>query len=420
MEWEPTLVADVEVAKVSVFTTECGPMQLLGYAGYPGGGMDSSVAVSGVVSGIAQLVPPGTIPAQTPTPSGEFELLAGLPTWAQVIVILAGAIVTAKLIELAGKWVVRSLGEGGSIRTVFFEEITLPLYVSVFLWGVLESLALVELELAVGGVHNVILTVILVVWTRAGLRIGNRSLSRLKDRDESYEFAPMLKNIWSVAVVSIAFVSLLSIWEIDVTPLLASAGVLGIVIGFAARDAVANFIGGIALYFDDTYKLGDFIVLESGEKGTVVDIGLRSTTVLTRDRVMVAVPNSVLNSSQVINESAPQRYKRVRVPVQVAYGSDIDTVESILDSVGEDLDHVIDTPSHEVRFREFGDSGLKYEFRGFIPHPAREPRAIHRINREIYHRFDENDVEIPYPQRNLHFSGERPGRSDETANPSTD
>ena len=395
-------------------------MQVLGYVGYSGGGMEGSVAVSGVVSGISQHLQPGTIPVQTPTPSGEFELLAGVPTWAQVLVILAGAVIAAKLIELAGKWIVRSIGDGGSLRTVFFEEITLPLYVSVFLWGVLESIALVELELVVGGVRNVILTVILVMWTRAGIRIGNRSLSQLKDRDESYEFAPMLKNIWSVVVVSIAFVSLLSIWEIDVTPLLASAGVLGIVIGFAARDAVANFIGGIALYFDDTYKLGDFIVLESGEKGTVVDIGLRSTTLLTRDRVMVTVPNSVLNSSQVVNESAPQQYKRVRVPVQVAYGSDIETVESILDSVAEDLDLVIDTPSHEVRFLEFGDSGLEYELRGFIPHPAREPRAVHRINQEIYRRFGENDVEIPYPQRDVHFPEGSHEVPDEAVNQSTD
>ena len=395
-------------------------MQELGDAGYPGGGMDATVTDPGVGSGFPQFAPPVPMPAQTPTPSGEFELLAGLPTWAQVLVILAGAIAAAKLIELAGKWLVQSIGEGGSLRTIFFEEITLPLYASVFLWGVLESIALVELELAVGGIRNVILTAILLLWTRAGIRIGNRTLNQVKERDESYEFAPMLKNIWSVGIVSIAFISLLSIWQIDVTPLLASAGVLGIIIGFAARDAVANFIGGIALYFDDTYKLGDFIVLESGEKGTVVDIGLRSTTILTRDRVMVTIPNSVLNSSQVINESAPQRYKRVRVPVQVAYGSDLDTVETILDTVGHDLDLVLETPSHEVRFREFGDSGLEYEFRGFIPHPTRESRTVHRINQEIYRRFDENDVEIPYPQRDVHFPEERPVAPDEPVSSSND
>lgn len=340
---------------------------------------------------------------QTPTEPGQLDILAGLPTWAQIFFILFGAIVAAKLIELGGYWLAESLGEGGSLHTIFFEEITLPLYVSVFLWGVFESLQLVELELPLFGLQNLILTVVLILWTRAGLRVGNRSLNQLKKRDRSYEFAPVFKNIWSVGIIAMAFISLLVIWEIDITPLLASAGVLGIVLGFAARDAVANFIGGIALYFDDTYKLGDFIVLESGQKGTVVDIGLRSTTVLTRDRVMVTVPNSLLNTSQVINESAPQQHKRVRVPVQVAYGTDIDEVESILETINEEVDQVLDSPKPEIRFRGFGDNGLEYEFWAFIPHPTREARAIHRLNQEIYRRFGDKGIEIPYPQRDVWF-----------------
>ncbi|MEF8779155.1 MAG: mechanosensitive ion channel family protein [Haloferacaceae archaeon] len=355
---------------------------------------------------------------QPPAPEGRLELLAGLPTWAQVIAILVGALVAAKLIELLGYWLADALDgdEEGSLRTVFFEEITLPLYVSVFMWGVFLSLRLLELPFALGTFRNTVLTLVVVLWARAGLRIGDRSLSQLKRRDRTYEFAPVLKNIWSVGIISMTGVATLTIWEIDVTPLLASAGVLGIVIGFAARDAVANFIGGIALYFDDTYKLGDFIVLESGEKGTVVDIGLRSTTVLTRDRVMVTVPNSALNTSQVINESAPQQHKRIRVPVQVAYGSDVARVESILESVAADVDPVMESPRTEIRFREFGDSGLEYEVRAFVHHPASEPRATHLLNREIYRRFDEEGIEIPYPQRDVRFpegsSDERPRSSD--------
>lgn len=341
------------------------------------------------------------LPFDRPLPLVPAIAHVELSLWVQILLVLAASLVLATLIEVVGEWVAGAWGEGGTIRTVFFEEVTLPLYASVFLYGVLVSVRLLEVEVMIGVAENVLFTVMLVLWARGGIRFGNRSLDLVKQQDRSYEFAPVFKNIWSVFVVTAAFIGLLVVWEIDITPLLASAGLLGIVLGFAARDAVANFIGGIALFFDDTYKLGDFIVLESGEKGTVVDIGLRSTTLLTRDRVMVTVPNSVLNTSQVVNESAPQRYKRIRLPIRVAYGVDTDRVEELLMEAAEGASEVRETPSPEVRLDQFGDDGIDYELRVFIPHPTREARARHEVNTAVYRRFAAENIEIPYPQRDV-------------------
>lgn len=329
------------------------------------------------------------------------ELLASFSLLTQVILVLLGSVIAAKVIELTGRWIAQSVSTtSGSVRRVVLREIYVPLYVSVFLFGLLFALQLIGAPLF-EIVEALVLTAIIVLWTRAGIRIGNESLEEVKDHDNQYEFAPVFKNLWSAAVGIVAIFSLLLVWNVDITPLLASAGVLGIVLGFAAQDAIANFVGGIALYFDDTYKLGDFIVLESGEKGSVSDIGLRSTTLLTPDRVMITVPNSVLNSAQVTNESAPQRHKRVRIPIGVGYGTDIETIEDILVAVATDVNGIMSSPRPEVRFQRFGDSALEYELQVFVSHPLREPRVIDRVNREVYRRFAEEGIEIPFPQRDI-------------------
>lgn len=329
------------------------------------------------------------------------ELLIPFTLPVQVLIVLLGSVATAKVIELTGRWIARSVETTpGSIRRIVLREIYAPLYVSVFLLGLLLSLQLIGAPI-LSILEAIVLSAIIVLWTRAGIHAGSESLEAAKQRDDQYEFAPVFKNLWSAAVVVVAVFSLLLVWNVDITPLLASAGVLGVVIGFAAQDAIANFVGGVALYFDDTYKIGDFIVLESGEKGSVSDIGIRSTTLLTPDRVMITIPNAVLNSAQVRNESAPKRHKRVRIPIEVEYGSDTETVEGILRGIADESKGVLSAPPPTVLFQGFGDSALQYELHVFVSHPLREPRVIDRINREVYRRFAEAGIGIPFPQREI-------------------
>lgn len=329
------------------------------------------------------------------------DLLASFTLPTQVLIILLGSVISAKVIELTGQWIAHSVETtSGSIRRIVLREIYVPLYVSVVLWGLFLSLQLIELPF-LSIFEAVILSAIIVLWTRAGIQVGNKSLEEMKDRDDQYEFAPVFKNLWSAAVVIVAIFALLLVWNVDITPLIASAGVLGIILGFAAQDAIANFVGGIALYFDDTYKLGDFIVLESGEKGSVSDIGIRSTTLFTPDRVLITVPNSVLNSAQVKNESAPQRHKRIQIPIEVRYGTNTETVEEILISIAADVKGVLSSPKPDIIFKDFGESALQYDFRVFIAHPLQEPRVVDRINHEVYQRFADEGIEIPFPQREV-------------------
>jgi MscS family membrane protein len=143
-----------------------------------------------------------------------------------------------------------------------------------------------------------------------------------------------------------------------------------VAVALAAKDTLANFFGGISIFVDRPYKIGDYIVLAGKERGEVMEIGIRSTRIKTRDDVMISIPNSIIANSQITNESAPIPSYRVRIPIGVAYGSDIDQVEKILLDIATANANVITDDPPRVRFREFGDSSLNSGIT--IPFPQRD------------------------------------------------
>ncbi len=335
-------------------------------------------------------------------PFGEWA--AGLEqNWLVVALIIAGSILLARLVQ----WSSRRYLEAEQAETTFgraaFAEFHTPLAVTIALLGVYLSLLVLDLLESTPVVAGLIATALIVLWARASIRIGRRWIEFLQAGESNYEFAPMFANLWTITVAVGAVLLLLSVWDVQLTPFLASAGVIGIVVGFAAQDAISNLIGGVALYFDNTYKIGDVIRVDDDMRGTVTDVGIRSTTVLTEDNLLVTVPNAVLNSTQVVNESAPQRHMRLRIPITAAYGTDHELVEELVLEVCEECPLVRESPIPKVLFLEFGDSALVFELRAYINHPLVEKRAIDRINRGVYEAFDEADITIPFPQRELSF-----------------
>ena len=339
--------------------------------------------------------------------------LYGLPLWQATVVLLglsvAAAVVFERVVLRVGR---RLVGRTESrFDDVLFDELRLPVLVTVGLAGVyLLSMTPAAGATALGAydlgvlLARPALSAIIVAWAWAANRIVNRFVVEVADSGKRYEFAPVFSNVWTLVVLVGTAFTLLTLWNVDVTPLLGAAGIAGIAIGFAAKDTVANFFGGLALYFDDTYKVGDFVVLESGEAGTVVKVGIRSTTLLTRDEVLVTVPNAMLNAGKVINQSAPGRRKRIKVPIAVAYGSDPDEVEAIVLDLAAAEELVLERPEPRMRLRRLGDSALEYELLCWVPSPNREGKARHRLNRATYTALRGAGVEIPYPKRDVTLS----------------
>jgi MscS family membrane protein len=187
------------------------------------------------------------------------------------------------------------------------------------------------------------------------------------------------------------------------TAVFASAGIAGIALALAARETLANFFGGISILMDRPFKTGDFILLETGERGMVVNVGMRSTRLVTRDDIQIAIPNSIITNTKVVNESAPQPRFRVRIKIGVAYDSDIDQVEQTLLTIAAENKLVAPSPKPRVRFRAFGDSALDFELLCWARSPHDKGRLVHTLNQSIYKTFKTEGIEIPFPQRDVHL-----------------
>ncbi len=221
-----------------------------------------------------------------------------------------------------------------------------------------------------------------------------------------YKTLPLFNNISAILIYSLAIYLLFLAWGIDMTAWLASVGVIGIAVGFAAKDTLANLFSGLFIMADAPYKIGDYVVLDDSlqSRGKVTHIGIRSTRLLTRDDVEITVPNSIMGNSQITNQSGgPHEKFRCRVQISVAYGSDTEQVEKLLleEAAAESL--VCLYPEPRVRFRRFGGSGLEYELLFWITRPEFRGNALHQLNTKIYNAFMREGIEIPYSKQDVYI-----------------
>ena len=215
---------------------------------------------------------------------------------------------------------------------------------------------------------------------------------------------PLFDNLGKIFIFLGSIYFILLSWDVDVTGWVASAGILSVVIGFGAKDTVANLFAGIFIMADAPYKEGDYINLDGGERGCVKSIGIRSTRIMTRDDIEITIPNSVIANSKIINESGgPHEQERVRLNISVSYDSDIDKVREILYNIAVNSKHSCDEPNPRIRFREFGDSGLKFQLLFWIEKPEFRGLAIDEISSVIHKEFKKENIEIPYPQHTVHM-----------------
>lgn len=188
------------------------------------------------------------------------------------------------------------------------------------------------------------------------------------------------------------------------TAWIASAGIIGIAVGFAAKDTLANLFSGVLILADAPYKIGDYVVLDSGERGMVTHIGIRSTRMLTRDDVELTIPNSIMGTTKIINESGgPYKKFRIKVPVGVAYGSDIDRVKQILLDISLAEEKVCHDPEPRVRFRQFGNSSLDLDLLCWVDEPSMRGQVIDILLTAIYKEFNKQNIEIPYSKQDVYI-----------------
>jgi small-conductance mechanosensitive channel len=282
-----------------------------------------------------------------------------------------------------------------------------PIFYSVLLIGTRLSVhALVGRENVPIGGERLLFSVIILIWSSSSIRVFGVMLTWLANRPRAVivhpRTLPLFVNMMKIVIVGTALYLVLVVWEINVSAWLASAGIVGIAVGFAAKDSLANLFAGIFIVTDAPYKVGDYIVFDTGERGRVNQIGLRSTRLITRDDVEITIPNSIIANAKIVNESGgPWERSRVRVQVGVAYGSDIDRVREVLMDIARQATVLCDNPEPRVRLRGFGDSGLNFELLGWIEMPELKGRVLDELNCEVYKQFAAHGIEIPFPKRDL-------------------
>ena len=181
------------------------------------------------------------------------------------------------------------------------------------------------------------------------------------------------------------------------------AGALGIGIGFGLQNVTNNLVSGIIILFERPIKVGDRI--QVGEVFCdVMRISMRSTMILTNDNISVIVPNSEFISSTVINWSHNDRNVRFRIPVGVAYKEDPENVKQFLLEVADKEEGVLKSPKPVVLFKEFGDCSLNFDLLFWTSSYITTPGFLQsKLYFEIFKKFRENKIEIPFPQRDLNI-----------------
>ncbi len=312
---------------------------------------------------------------------------------------------------------------------VFFGILAVSAYLWLLAWGVSTE----ELNTGASGFFSgfeiqgvrvepmrLLIAILVIVLTFALLPlfkrlIGDNLLSRGRFRRGARDATQTLVGyVW----VALGFLFALNVAGANFQNIAIIAGALSVGIGFGLQNIVNNFVSGLILLFERPIRRGDWVVVGNTE-GYVRDISIRSTRIETFQRADVIVPNSEFIANQVTNWMLDDGYGQVRVPISASYDTDPQLVVRLLQDIATEHPEVIqDVPDFPIRayFLSFGDSALEFELRCFLDNVDNRIRVLHELNLEIYRVFKEEGIEIPFPQRTLHWAdkGQAVGSSEKS------
>lgn len=243
-------------------------------------------------------------------------------------------------------------------------------------------------------VISLILAGVILKWVR---KISTRKM----EESDKNKFVSIFKFIKYVTYI-IVFFFILSQSGINITPFLAASAALLVGLGLALQDLFQDIIGGIFIILDKSLLVGDIIEVE-GKVGKVIEIKLRTTRAITRDDKIIIIPNHILIRNSIYNYTQNRKTTRESLIVGVAYGSDTRLVEKLLLQCAELQSNVLNKPKTFVTFEDFGDSALIFNLNFYINESFRSPKMKSDMRFKIDELFRENNISIPFPQRDVHF-----------------
>ncbi|MBN1480879.1 mechanosensitive ion channel family protein [candidate division KSB1 bacterium] len=217
----------------------------------------------------------------------------------------------------------------------------------------------------------------------------------------------VLKRVTEYALITIGGIIAFQTVGINLSGLAVIFGLLSVGIGFGLQNIASNFISGVILLFERPIQVGDRITV-GDTQGDVEEINIRATTIRSLDNISIIVPNTEFVEARVTNWSHGDLKVRMRITVGVSYNSDLDNVLAALREVADESPNILKTPASEVLLMEFGDSSWNMELRLWIADPKDYYRILSETNCAIVRKFRARNIEIPFPQRDVHVRSPLP------------
>ncbi|KGK98011.1 hypothetical protein LI82_09695 [Methanococcoides methylutens] len=322
--------------------------------------------------------------------------------------IMVLSVIVAYLVDLVFKKVLLHFTSKTrfEIDDLVIHAVKRPIYYTVILMGAFLALSIVGgAESYLWIFNDILLTILALVWIFTLISLNKilfdnvfPSLVKKTETKIDDEMLPLLKGLSDIVIGLVGIGLILeSVWGLNVVPLFASAGIVGIAIAFAAKDAISQFFGGLSIYYDKPFKNGDRIEIADGQLGIVEEVGIRSTRILDFYNNMIIIPNSIIANNKVINYTSPQPKMMVKITIGVAYGSDVAKVKRVLLDIAKGIDLVLDYPEPSVRFDNHGDFSLDFALILWVKYPSEKFSVINEVNTLIDSEFGKEGIDIPFP-----------------------
>jgi small-conductance mechanosensitive channel len=325
-----------------------------------------------------------------------------------ILVVIAGLVIGWLLMLAITKGIARAARRTQTdLDDAITSAFSLPLLLTVLLVALRIAVARLSFlpdawsEYLESGFFILYLLVAYLLAYRLIRNLTNWYIRDIADRTDTPlddQILPFFRRVLLILLSVIALVVLLSHFQIEVGALITTLGIGSLAIALAAQTTLSDTISGFVIMLDRPFRIGDRIeLLDLDTWGDVVDIGLRSSRIRTRDNRMVVVPNAVIGKSLIVNHSYPDTHYRVQTELGVAYGTDIEKARQIMIEAVRAQDWVMKDERIEALFLHYGDSALIFRVRCWIEHYVETRRIIDKLNTCLYDALAQAGIDIPFP-----------------------
>ena len=276
--------------------------------------------------------------------------------------------------------------------SIGFNFLPLPDSVKIILSKIIASIILI--------ISCYLATFFLNLLTKAWINKAREVIGRRRQKD----LMAVSRKILNFIILTLLVIFILSVWGIKVTALVASLGIAGIVVGLALQTTLANVFGGIFLIADGSFKIGDFVQLDSGESGEIIDVGLRSTRIKSFDEGNeIIIPNNSLVTTKITNYGRPAINLKMTIKIGIAYDSDVKKAKQILLACVKKTEGILEYPPPRVYFMEMADFSLNFRMIFWVRNYKDRFDIQDKIISTAYEELQAQGIKIPFPTRTIHI-----------------